>query len=177
MSEITINNSARKQSIATSRNVIESLKKKTDARRTFSEKLADWITAKFGSMTFLAINVIFFAIWLILNTGILPGVKPFDPFPFGLLTTIVSLEAIILAIFVLVSENRAAKIADLREEVDLQVDIITESELTKVLVMLKLLLEKNGIDISNDPDLEKMLKPTDTEQIEQALEEQVVQQS
>ncbi|MBZ0286737.1 MAG: DUF1003 domain-containing protein [Anaerolineae bacterium] len=170
------NNSARRQSIAAGRNIIQSLKTKTDAKRSTSEKLADWITSRFGSMSFLAINVIWFAVWLIVNTGIIPGIEPFDPFPFGLLTTIVSLEAIILAIFVLISENRAAKIADLREEVDLQVDITTESELTKLLVMMKLLLEKNGIDISDDPELEAMLQPTDTEQIEEALEEQVVKQ-
>lgn len=163
-------------SIPTSHAIIHSLKAKTDAKRSRAEKVADWITAQFGSMTFLAVNLVWFAVWIILNIGLIPGLQPFDPFPFGMLTTMVSLEAIILAIFVLISQNRAAKIAELREEVDLQVDMIAESELTKLMIMVKLLLEKQGIDLSDDPELQKMLQPTDTEQIEEALEEQVVKQ-
>jgi uncharacterized membrane protein len=123
---------------------------------------------------FLALNVGWFVIWLLVNGGLVPTLRPFDPFPFSLLTMIVSLEAIILSVFVMISQNRAAKIDELREEVDLQVDIITEAEMTKLLIMVKLLLEKNGIDISNDPDLSEMLVPTDTEKIEEALEEEVV---
>ena len=163
------------QNVSARLKAIESLKKKADAKRSLSEKIADWITAKFGSMNFLLINVVWFVGWLVINNGVIPGIKPFDPFPFTLLTTLVSLEAIILAIFVLMSENRAAKIADLREEVDLQVDMTAESELTKVLYMMKLLLEKNGIDISDDPELADMLKPTSIEHIEQALEKQIVE--
>lgn len=177
MSETTFNAQAQKRGIPTSRQAIHSLKVKADAKRTWSEKLADWMTVRFGSMGFLGLNVIWFVLWLVINTGLIPALKPFDPFPFGLLTTIVSLEAIILSVFVMISQNRAAKIGELREEVDLQVDIIGEAEMTKLLVMMKLLLEKNGIDISDDPDLSEMLEPTDPEKIEAVLEEEVVKQS
>jgi uncharacterized membrane protein len=158
----------------TTRQFIHSLKSKADAKRTRSEKLADWMTARFGSMTFLAINVIWFAVWVIVNSGLIPGIQPFDAFPFSLLTMIVSLEAIVLSVFVMISQNRAAKVDELREEVDLQVDLITESELTKLLTMMKLLLEKNGIDISDDPELTDMLKPVDADEIEEVLEEEVI---
>jgi uncharacterized membrane protein len=160
--------------VQASRGVVHSLRAKEDEKRTTAEKIADWMTEKFGSFTFFIINAVWFIVWLVINTGMIPGVEPFDPFPFGMLTMIVSLEAIFLAIFVLISQNRASKVAELREEVDLQVDIITEEELTKLLTMMKLLLEKNGIDISNDDALQSMLKPTDVETLENVLEQEVV---
>jgi uncharacterized membrane protein len=118
--------------------------------------------------------VIWFGGWLIINIGWIPGIVPFDPFPFGLLTTIVSLEAIFLAIIVLISQNRGSNISEIREEVDLQMDVITEHELTKSIEMLALLLEKNGIDFSQDKELHRMLKPTNLQKIEQALEKEIV---
>ena len=157
----------------TSRHAIRSLKAKYKARRSLPEKIADWMIANIGNTKFLFINVLFFSIWLIINIGVIELIEPFDPYPFGLLTTIVSLEAIILSIFVLISQNRAAKIDDLREEIDLQVDIITESELTKLIKLTILLLQKNGIDVSNDEELKEMLKPFNENKIEKSLEKQV----
>jgi uncharacterized membrane protein len=155
--------------------ILRSLKAKADEKRTLPERVADLLTAKFGSMLFLVLNIIWFAIWIIINVGIIPGIEPFDPFPFGFLTMIVSLEAIALAIIVLISQNRAAKIADLREEVDLQVDIITELEITKLLELVVMLAEKEGIDVSQDRELHSMLRPSDPEKIEATLEKQIVQ--
>jgi uncharacterized membrane protein len=87
---------------------------------------------------------------------------------------IVSLEAIFLSIFVLLSQKRSAKIDALREEVDLQIDIITEQELTKIMHLLVKLLEKNGIDTSKDLELQEMLKQLNTSKIEKVLEQQIV---
>jgi len=174
MGELTHSNLAEKlrKGKSSSRQVIHSLKVKADAKRSWSEKLADWMTAHFGSMGFLALNVFWFGLWLVVNSGLIPAIAPFDPFPFSLLTMIVSLEAIILSVFVMISQNRSAKVAELREEVDLHMDIISEAEMTKLLIMVKLLLEKNGIDISDDPELSGMLKPIDPDQVEEALEEE-----
>src|SRR3989344_6928852 len=83
------------------RKILKSIKAKADAKRTNMEKMADWMTSKFGSNTFLLFNVALFTAWVLINTGRIKIFVPFDPFPFSLLTTIVSLEAIILAIFVL----------------------------------------------------------------------------
>lgn len=137
------------------------------------EKIADWMTDNFGTVTFLLVNIIIFISWLAINTGKLPFLKSFDPFPFGLLTTIVSLEAIILSIFVLISQNNATRLDDLRQEIDLQVDIITESELTKLMKLLVLYLEKTGVDLSKDKELQEMLKPINEEKIEKSLERQM----
>lgn len=143
------------------------------AQRTFLEKAADLMTEVFGSIPFLVLNVLWFAAWILINQGFFPFVKPFDPYPYGLLTMIVSLEAIILSTFVLISQNRMSKIENLREELDLHVDVITESELTKVMKLNTVLLQKIGIDLSKDKELEKMLKPLDEYSIQKSLEKQV----
>lgn len=158
-----------------SRRIIRSLKAKADAKRTLAEKIADWMTTSFGSVPFLLGNIGVFLLWISLNTGAVPGIYPFDPFPFGLLTTAVSLEAIVLAIIVLISQNRAAKIDDLREETDLQVDVITEQELTKLMELVVRLLEKQGISVSEDNVLQSMLQPTSLEKIERSLSRQVLE--
>ncbi|MBA3868242.1 MAG: DUF1003 domain-containing protein [Anaerolineae bacterium] len=156
------------------REIIRSLKTRQDEKRSLAEKIADFMTAIFGSIVFLLINVIWFAIWIVINLKIIPGSVAFDPFPFGLLTMIVSLEAIVLAIFVLISQNRSSKIADLREEIDLQVDMLTERELTKVMHLVCAIAEKQGIDLTQDKELQIMLEPTSMSKIEHALEKQVI---
>jgi len=152
--------------------VVQSYRAKADAKRTLSDKFADKLTAKFGTVFFLTANAIWFFIWIVINTNLIPGIKPFDPFPFGLLTMIVSLEAIFLAIIVLISQNRAARVAELREEIDLQINSIAESEVTKVIVLLGLLLDKSGIKI-DDPELNDMVRPIRSLDIERMLEKQL----
>ncbi len=156
-----------------SRKLIKTLKAKAHRNRTTTEKMADWLTSKFGSMTFLVFNILVFAVWLVINSGFLHSVAPFDPFPFGLLTTFVSLEAIFLAVIVLISQNREQKVNDLREEIDLQVDIISEVELTKVLQLVALIAKKQGIDLSADKELEKMLRPLDVQRMHLSLEDEM----
>src|SRR3989344_8811363 len=108
--------------------IFRSIKAKTDAKRTILEKMADQITAIFGSINFILLNVFVFVAWILINTNQIKSIPPFDPFPFSLLTTIVSLEAIILAVFVLMSQNRNIKVDDLREETHLQLNLISERE-------------------------------------------------
>ena len=151
-----------------------SVKGKADEKRSSLERIADTLTAVFGSMPFLLLNVVWFVVWIVINVGLIPGVEPFDPFPFGFLTMAVSLEAIALAIIVLMSQNRSARILDLREEVDLQVNILTEQEITKLLQVVAMLAEKQGIDLSQDRDLQAMLHPTDSESIEKEIEKEVI---
>jgi uncharacterized membrane protein len=159
--------------LKTRRTVIKSFKAKANAKRSASEKFADMLTAKFGSVVFLSLNALWFAIWISINTGIIPGIEPFDPFPFGLLTMVVSLEAIFLAIIVLISQNREARIGELREEIDLQINTITESEITKLIHCLTLLLKKQGISLEDDPELQKMLKPIDNDALQRQLEKEL----
>ena len=156
------------------RRLFHSIKAKADAKRTPMEKMADSMTSNFGSNTFLWVNVILFVAWILINTNYIPAVPPFDPLPFNLLTNIVSLEAIILAIFVLISQNRTAKIDDLREETHLQLNLISEREITKLMKMMALLLEKQGIDLSQDPELKKMVRPVSEEEIQKRLEKEIL---
>lgn len=155
------------------RRLIHSFKEKANANRKTSERWADIMTAKFGSMIFLGLNAILFFFWFAANSGHLPGVPVFDPYPFGLLTVVVSLEAIFLAIFVLISQNRASKLADFRQEVMLQIDTLAEEEITKIIELQMLILKKQGIDVSKDPTVQRMLETEDIEEIEKKLEKQL----
>lgn len=144
-----------------------------DAKRSVPDKIADFLTASFGTVFFLLFNALFFTGWITWNSGLIPSLPVIDPFPFGLLTMVVSLEAIFLAIIVLISQNREARIADLREEIELYISTYAESEITKMIYLQTLLLEKNGIDLSTDKDLHAMLKTLKSEKIEEELGKQL----
>jgi len=161
------------QEVSQDRQTVKSIKAKADEKRSFIEIVVDRATAILGSHIFLFANVLIFICWIVINTGLIPGVKPFDKFPFSLLTTAVSLEAIILAILVLTSQNRAAKVAHLREEVQLQVNVLTEEEITRMLWMLVLLLRENDIPIPEDKRLQELLRDTDVGKIEKSMEKQI----
>jgi uncharacterized membrane protein len=155
------------------KHLIKNFKEQANKKRKFSEKIADFMTASFGTILFLLMNAVFFMYWFLINTGMFPSIRIFDPYPFGLLTVLVSLEAIFLAIFVLISQNRAQKIADFREEVALQIDTLAEEEISKMIELQTLLLKKQGIDVSKDPEIKKMLATDDIEKIEEKLEKQL----
>lgn len=156
------------------RKILLSIKAKADSNRTMTERLADWMTAYFGSMKFLLLNFFLFTFWIIINTNQVKYISAFDPYPFNLLTNIVSLEAIFLAIFVLISQNRSSKVDDIREEINLQIDLIEEKEITKIMKMLAILLERQGVDISLDSELRKLVKPISEEEIKRKLEKEIL---
>jgi uncharacterized membrane protein len=158
------------------RRAIQSFESKYTNMRTPMERFTDAITDFTGSIEFLIINALWFTSWIVVNIGLIPGLVPFDPFPFGLLTMIVSLEAIFLSIFVLVSQNRQSKIDDLREEIDLQVNLIAEEEITKVIHLVAGLYKGLKIKIDDDPELERMMRPLNTNEIEKRLEEQMTRE-
>lgn len=151
---------------------IKSFQAEANAQRGPFGRVADFLTTRFGSITFLLVNTLWFTVWIIINTNIFL-IEPFDPYPFGLLTMIVSLEAIILSIVVLISQNRASHIADVREEMDLQLDVITEKEITKLMELVVKLAELQKIDCKQDKVLAEMLKPIDVHKIERVLEKQL----
>lgn len=152
---------------------VRSLKARANAKRSLAEILADKIVGGAGTFWFLVFNVIVFVVWIAINMGAIEGLVAFDPYPFGFLTMAVSLEAIALSILVLLAQNRASRIGELREEVDLQMDVITEKEITKVLEILVLLGKKQGLDLSKDVVLKEMLSEVDREKIEHLLEAQI----
>jgi len=155
-----------------SHQIIESFEARELERRPLTIRIADWLTSGFGSIAFLLLNLAFFAFWILVNTGNVSGIPIFDPFPFILLTMIVSLEAIALTVIVLMSQNRQAEITTLREELDMQVNLMAEREITKVLDLQKLIMNKLGIKLK-DSELEDMTKETDISYIETQLAEQI----
>jgi uncharacterized membrane protein len=143
------------------------------ADRTVIQVIADKLTDLAASATFLALHVVWFGVWVLWNTGIL-GFRAFDPYPFGLLTMIVSLEAIFLAICVLMAQKRESAIAELREEMSLQVGLRLEEEVTKTLQLVAGLYTRLGHTIAEDPELHEMLQPLDVAAIERELMLQIV---
>ena len=138
-------------------------------QRDWTDAFADFLTSQFGTITFLIFNTVFFIVWLIFNLGMF-GTKPFDPFPFNLLTTTVSLEAIFLSIIVLISQNRQSKIADIRQQMDFEIDVRSEEEITKILTMLDEVRRASGIT-AHDPELERMKERIDLEKMQRAAEQ------
>jgi uncharacterized membrane protein len=164
--------SKKKSTILASKRVI-AFKAKMDASRNWFDKTVDYLTASFGSIEFLIINASFFIIWMAVNSGFIPGLSRFDPFPYNFLTMAVSLEAIFLSIIVLMSQNRASKIADIREELDLRVNIQAEQEITRVLKMLDQLHRHLGLKGKKDLELKRMEQKTNVEKITQELVEEM----
>src|SRR5215217_3718460 len=142
------------------------------AQRTLFENVADLLTRSASSTPFLVLHLVWFCVWIPWNAGWL-GLRPFDPYPFGLLTMVVSLEAIFLTIFVLISQGRESAIAELREEVALQVNLRTEEETTKALQLLAGLYTRLGYKVGEDQELMQMLQPLDPQAIEAELSEQI----
>lgn len=139
------------------------LRHKSLGERTLQDRIADAITSFSGRMLFAYIHIIWFSIWIVLNSGVL-GLAPFDPFPYGLLTMIVSLEAIFLATFILISQNRQDKENDRRADLALHIGLLNEHEVTRALQMLDAIQDKLGIvDHANSElaDLEMETKPED----------------
>jgi uncharacterized membrane protein len=101
-------------------------------RRTVVQKGADWIAEFAGSITFLMLHVVWFGLWLLLNSVKFPGIPQWDPFPFGFLTLTVSLEAIFLSVFVLLSQNRQAAKDRVRSDIEYDVNLKAELEIVNL---------------------------------------------
>jgi uncharacterized membrane protein len=114
------------------------MQRKEAAGRTLQDRLAAAMTAFSGSMAFVYIHAVWFGLWFLLNMGILriPYVTQFDPYPFGLLTLVVSLEAIFLSTFVLIAQNNLSALSERRAELDLHVNLLAEQKTAKVLELL-----------------------------------------
>ena len=109
--------------------VSRDINEETEDKRTNVMKVADWISEFSGSLEFLFIHLGLFFIWIVLNVGPLARLGNFDPFPFGLLTMVVSLEAIILSVFVLLSQNRQVARDRVRNDIEYQVNLKAELEI------------------------------------------------
>ncbi len=128
------------------------------AKQTPGERISNAIAAFAGSMIFVYIHVIWFGGWILANTILLR--KPFDPFPFTFLTLIVSLEAIFLSGFILISQNHETRLTERRNQLDLQINLLAERESTKTLELLREIANKVGVD-HEDAELDGLTDQVD----------------
>jgi uncharacterized membrane protein len=146
------------------------VRRQFEESKGFQDRVADTLTAFSGSMLFVYLHAVWFGVWVAINLGWL-GIKPFDPFPFGLLTMMVSLEAIFLSTFVLVSQNRMSLVADKRADLDLQINLLAEHEITRILTLVDAMAERMGIEAARDPEAEELEQDVAPEEVLHELEE------
>jgi uncharacterized membrane protein len=139
-----------------------------DAQKTGEERIADTITRFTGSMLFVYIHLVFFGVWIIWNLGWL-GVKPFDP-SFVVLAMMASVEAIFLSTFVLISQNRSNAQADRRADLDLQVSLLTEHEVTRLITLVTAIAKKMDIAEANSAEIDELAKDIKPEQVLDTME-------
>ena len=137
-------------------------------QRTRTDRLAEKIASFCGSMTFVWVHVVWFSSWILLN--LIPGIRHVDPFPFTFLTLIVSLEAIFLSTFILISQNLDSRISERRSHLDLQLNLLSEQENTKMIVMLHAIAAKVGADLTQDPHIEALSEETQPERLIEQIE-------
>ncbi len=160
--------------ISTVEKNIEAIRKlENETLRSLStvEHIADKVTSFAGSSPFILLHVLWFGVWIFINSGVIPTVTPFDPFPFSFLTLVVSLEAIFLTLLVLMSQNRMTKEADKRAHLDLQINMLDEQETTLILKMVQKITKHLGLEDEIDEAEKDLSNPTDINQLAKKIDE------
>ncbi len=143
-------------------------------RRNPTERISDAIAKFIGSLAFLMLQALLVLAWSAINLRLLPGVKPFDPFPFGILALVISSESVLLTIFVLISQNRMSRQAERRSHLDLQVGMLAEQELTTMLEMQQKICQRLGVDVeSTKQELKGFSDATDVSKLATELEDKL----
>lgn len=154
------------------RNVRALLARRADEERTKrrSERIADTVTRFTGSMRFVYIHMVLFGSSIFINLGIIPGVPRFDP-SFVILAMVASVEAIFLSTFVLISQNRMSELADKRADLDLQISLLSEHEISRMLSLVQQVAERMGIEEALDPELDELARDVHPEMVLDNIEE------
>jgi uncharacterized membrane protein len=139
-------------------------------KRSRQERIADAVTRFTGSMTFVYIHLVLFGLWVIINLGWFPGISPFDP-TFVVLAMVASVEAIFLSTFVLITQNRMAALADKRADLDLQISLLAEHEVTRLITLVQAMAERMGVDAAQDPELAELSQDVAPEKVMEKMED------
>jgi len=142
-------------------------------KRSAAERLGDRVVSVAGTPAFALFHVAWFAFWILANLAVIPGLPAFDPYPFGFLTFVVSLEAIFLTIAVLIIDNRAARHADRRAHIDLQVNLLAEQESTATLQLVRRVAEHLGVDATGDRKIQGLARETDLRDVLEKLDQRL----
>lgn len=145
---------------------VASLEREFEERRTLADNLADTIGGFTGSLWFVSLHGVFFLFWFLVNTGVLSIIRPFDPYPFVLLCMVVSVEAVLLSTFVLMKQNRMQQRSDIRDHLNLQIDLLSEKEITKLLQLMRLVCRRLDVgEAVNDLELDELANVTSVDML------------
>lgn len=165
---------------ATPRTVLENIQaiiaieEEQERQRTLGNRIGDAIGSFAGTIPFVALHLLGFVVWAIVNREMIPGIPAFDPYPFSLLTMIVSMEGVLISTFVLIKQNRMGVRADRRNRLDLQINLLTEQEVTKVIQILERISAHLGIeDQVLDPEAREMGKVTAADTLAHELKQKM----
>jgi len=157
---------------------VRQLQQRAERQRTTAERVSDAIARIAARESTVVAHIVWFGAWVLVNMGHVKGIRPFDPFPFTLLTTLVSLEAIFLTLFVLASQNRLTQEADRRAHLDLQVNLLSEQEMTVVLRMLKEICDHLELrQTTSSQTFTELVRRTDLQDLAERLDTQLAGQS
>jgi uncharacterized membrane protein len=137
------------------------------------EAAADTVGSFAGTLSFVVLQIIGIAAWVVVNTGWFPSLRIFDAFPYPLLSTVTSVEAVLLAAFVLIKQNRMSGVADRRSHLDLQVNLLTERETTHLIKLLERLSERLGVELHQDANSQELREPVIVEHLVDELERRI----
>lgn len=148
------------------------LERATKANATMADRVAERITRFCGSISFVTLHVAWYGIWIISNV-LLPEASRFDPYPFSFLTLVVSLEAIFLSAFIMISQNRQGILNERRSHMDLQIDMLAEQENTRMLDLLEKIACKVGIEPCHDEEIKAMAEAVKPEHLARQIEQTI----
>ena len=155
------------------RRTIEALRRwreEEEAEASFEERVASAMTRFTGSMRFVYLHALVYGLWIVANLGWVPGVDPWDP-TFVILAMIASVEAIFLSTFILITQNRMAAAESRRAELDVQISLLAEAEITKLVELVSEIAERMGVPEAGEPDVEEMKRMVAPEAVLDAIDE------
>ena len=153
--------------------VICELEQQALESRTSSERASDFVASHAGRVWFTVVHLSVFLVWVVWNSGLLPKLKQFDPFPYPALTAAVALETIGLTLILIMSQNRATRRADAWAHLGLQINLLAEHETTKVLSMLQALCKHHHLAEGKDPELAELLQTVEPAELAHELEQRL----
>ena len=149
---------------------MERRRDREDVTATLEVRVADAIIGFTGSVRFVYLHLVLFGLWILVNLGLVPGAPEFDP-SFVILAMVASVEAIFLSTFVLISQNRMAAAADKRANLDLQINLLSEHEVTKLIALVSSIADRMGVKTEVDPEVDELKQDVAPEAVLDEIEE------
>lgn len=150
--------------------MLQKRREREEVTATLEERVAGAITRFSGTMRFVYVHIGVYGFWILANLGLVPEVPKFDP-SFVILAMVASVEAIFLSTFILITQNRMSAAADKRAELDLQISMLAEHEVTKLAALLSAIAERLGVQTEVDAEVEELKEDVAPEAVLDEIEE------